>query len=151
MLNNRYTILFATFLAAVFLTAGTAVASSEDADSKNNGRYIVVPGKSTPMDFGILTISSNIVQAQTNWHYKYVTGYSTSLSIDLDWLSSANSLRLTIYTPSQVPMGPYYDNIDGSVNGRITFDIINYNGLEQGTWSCVIYGQKVSGMESYTI
>lgn len=151
MPNNRYIIVFATFLAAVFLTAGTVVASSGDADSKIYGEYIVVPAKSTSIDFGILSVSSNIVQGQTNWHYKYVTSYSTYFNVDLNWDSSANSLQLTLYTPSHAPVGPLYDDIDGQIDGRINVNIVNYNGIEQGTWSCAVYGYSVSGIETYNI
>ena len=56
-----------------------------------------------------------------------------------------------IYTPSGSVLGPYYDNADGAVNGRIRLNIQNSNGIETGTWKYEVYGYRVTGTEDYTI
>ncbi|CAJ36189.1 hypothetical protein [Methanocella arvoryzae] len=151
MPNYRRTIVFATFLAAVFLTAGTAVASNVDADYESKGGYIVEPGTSYPWSFGILTISGSITQGNLNLHYKTVSGYYTNLPVDLDWGNSANSLRLNVYSPDKITFGPFYDNADGVIDGKISINIRNSNGIAQGTWKYEVYGHSVSGTQSYTI
>jgi hypothetical protein len=80
-----------------------------------------------------------------------VSTYSTSLHIDLNWGNPSNSLRLKIYTPDGYTLGPYYDNADGSIDGRINIYVNNPNGIAQGTWYYEVYGYSVSGTQSYTI
>lgn len=75
----------------------------------------------------------------------------TTLGVNLNWGNTGNSLRLTIYIPDCYMLGPYYDGSDGSINGRISLDISNPNGIAKGTWRYCVYGYSVSGVQSYTI
>jgi len=120
-------------------------------DSTDNGGYIVKPAKSGNVTLGILTIYDTITQGETNWHYKVVSEYITTLNVDLNWGNSANSLQLTIYSPDSYVFGPYYDGDDGVTDGRINLDIYNPNGIAQGTWCYKVYGYQVSGVQGYTI
>jgi len=61
------------------------------------------------------------------------------------------SLRLRIYTPDGYVLGPYFDNADGTVDGRINLDIYNPDGIAKGTWRYEVYGHSVVGTEDYYI
>lgn len=141
-------------LAFICLGAGVAVAADDKAagkviDSKDG--YTVTAGKSDSSPFVIMTISGFVVQGQTCWHYNIVSGYYTSLNVDLNWGNPSNSLRLKVYSPDGHTFGPYYDSSDGSINGRINIYIRNSNGIAQGAWVYEVYGYSVSGTQSYTI
>ena len=151
MLHKSYVIIFVLLLTAVLFTAGTAVASSVDKVSKDNGGYVVTPGKSTPGEIVIMSISSSITQGQYNLHYKTVSGFYLNMPVDLNWGNPSNSLRLKIYSPDGYTFGPFYDNFDGSNDGRVLVNIRNSNGIAQGTWICEVYGYSVTGTQSYTI
>jgi len=80
--------------------------------------------------------------------------------VDLKWGNPSNSLRLTIYSPDGYVFGPYFDNADGVINGRINLNINNPNGIAKGTWyyevyevyeGYEVYGYSVIGTQSYTI
>lgn len=133
----------------VFATPALAVTSPAGA-IPGDGGYIAVPAKSTSQ--GVMPmVSSSITQGQTNWHYRLVNYYTTSLNYDLNWGNSANSLRLRIYTPDGYVLGPYYDLSDGRTDGRINIDITKSGGVAQGTWYSEVYGDRVTGTQSYTI
>jgi hypothetical protein len=132
-------------------TIGSAVASSVDTNKANNGGYTVTPATGSTGIISPLRVSSSITQGQTNWHSKDVTGFYTTLHVDLNWGNPSNSLRLTVYTPDGYTLGPYYDNVDGSIDGRISIYIDNPNGIAQGTWYYEVYGYSVTGTQSYTI
>jgi hypothetical protein len=136
----------------MLLSVGYAVAE-ENSDSKeiSDSDYIVTPAKSIEDPFQLLRVSDSITQGETNWHAKTVSSYITSLRVNLNWGNTANSLRLTIYTPDSHTLGPYYDSADGSIDGKIDLDITNPNGIAKGTWTYKVYGYSVSGTESYTI
>ena len=65
--------------------------------------------------------------------------------------NSGNSLRLKIYSPDGYVFGPYFDNADGVINGRINLNINNPNGIARGTWYYEVYGYSVAGTEDYYI
>lgn len=141
-------------LASICLMAGVAVAADEKAVEKvteSKSGYTVTAGKSDSSPFVIMSISGSVAQGQTRWHYNFVSGYYTSLNVDLNWGNPSNSLRLKVYSPDGNTFGPYYDSWDGSVNGRINIYIRNSNGLAQGAWVYEVYGYSVSGTQSYTI
>lgn len=150
MSHKSYVMIFVLLLTTVFFTAGITVASSEDKVSKDNGGYVVTPGKIKPGETG-KSISSSVIQGQTNLHYNTISGFYTLLSVDLNWGTSSNSLRLKIYSPDGYTFGPFYDNYDGSTDGRIIVNIQNPNGIAQGSWRYEVYGYSVTGIESYTI
>ncbi|EHQ34758.1 hypothetical protein [Methanoplanus limicola] len=54
-------------------------------------------------------------------------------------------------SPDGHTFGYYYDNSDGSNDGRIQFNINNPDGIARGTWRYEVYGYDVSGTEDYTI
>ena len=135
------------------LALSSVVSAAEQKESlAGNGGYIVEPAHET--GFGVMsiqTITASITQGVTNWHYKTVSSFITTLNVDLNWGNPANSLQLTIYSPDGYIFGPYSDSYDGSLNGRINLNIINSNGIAQGTWRYAIYGARVTGTQYYSI
>lgn len=123
---------------------------------KISSNYTVAPALYTETwDFdeglGIQTVSDTIRQGETNPHEKIVSNGLTLLVVDLDWGDSTDSVRLKIYTPGGSVLGPYYDNADDTIDGRIQLDIRNPNGIETGTWIYEVYGYRVDETEDYTI
>lgn len=115
--------------------------------------YIVTPCKEDSYSIETIMLTTySIVQGQTRVHTSNIGSGINWLAYDLNWGNSANSLSLTIYTPSGVNLGTYYDNADGSVNGRILLGVYPSQGyVEQGIWRSSVYGASVSGSQSYTI
>lgn len=137
----------------LLLIASVAVVSaSEQGSVVSNGGYIVEPVQNAGMSpFGIQTVYASITQGVTNWHTKTVSSFITTLNVDLNWGNSGNSLRLKVYSPDGYTFGPYYDNFDGVNDGRINLNIINNNGIAQGTWYYEVYGNSVTGTQAYSI
>ena len=136
----------------MLLAIGYAGASENSlSEETSSGGYIVTPAKSIEDPFQIMRVSDTITQGGTNWHSRVVSTPTTYLGVNLNWGNTGNSLSLTIYTPDGYTLGPYYDSADGSVNGKISLSITNPNGIAQGTWRYCVYGDSVSGVQSYTI
>ncbi len=111
---------------------------------------IVNKGIATEKNIGTPLVYDTITQGETNWHTREVTG-GNLMSVDLNWRDISDSLRLTIYTADGYKLGPYYDNSDGAIDGRIYLDISNRYGLGVGTWYFEVYGYSVHGTEEYYI
>lgn len=137
----------------ILLSATLAVAavSEEKINATKNVGYTVVPAEDTGGGVGIRTVQASIKQGETNWHTRDVTTFITTLNVDLNWGNSGNSLRLKIYSPDGYTFGPYFDNADGVIDGRINLDIRNSNGIAKGTWYYEVYGYSVTGTEDYSI
>jgi len=132
-------------------TMALAAVSEEQINIAKTGGYIVKPGNSTDGGSAIDSVYATITQGNTNWHTKDVSTFITTLNVDLNWGNSGNSLRLKIYSPDGYVFGPYFDNADGVINGRINLNINNLNGIAKGTWYYEVYGYSVSGTEDYYI
>jgi hypothetical protein len=141
----------ATILLLFSASLAMAAVSEEKMNAAKTGGYTVEPANGTGGDVGIQSVYSTITQGQTNWHTKDVTTFITTLNVDLNWGNPGNSLRLTIYSPDGYVFGPYFDNADGVVNGRINLNIRNPNGIAKGTWYYEVYGYSVVGAQSYSI
>ena len=139
--------------------------SAEKGDSENANtkvildstgeNYIVSPWIENPFDtenplFSTL-LSQSISQGQTITNKVNVGSGVNYLEVDLNWGDTSDSLTLSVYTPSGSKLGTYRDNSDGSVNGRIRLNINPSQGyVQQGTWKFKVYGESVSGTQSYT-
>ncbi len=141
----------ATLLLLFSATLTVAAASEQNVSVAKNGGYIVEPANNTGGDVGIQSVFATITQGQTNWHTKDVTTFITTLNVDLNWGNPSNSLRLRIYSPDGYVFGPYFDNADGIIDGRINLDIRNPNGIAKGTWRYEVYGYSVVGTQGYYI
>ncbi len=140
---------FVTILLLFSASLAMAAVSEEKINAAKTGGYTVVP--TTGGDVGINTVYATITQGQTNWHTKDVTTFITTLNVDLNWGNPHNSLRLRIYSPDGYVFGPYFDNADGVIDGRINLNIRNPNGIAKGTWHYEVYGYSVVGTQSYSI
>jgi len=132
------------------VSIAAAAASEESINTAKSGGYTVTPAQSTG-DVSILWVYDTITQGETNWHSKEVKDFITTLNVDLNWGNPGNSLKLTIYSPDGYVFGPYFDNADGVIDGRINLDIRNQNGIAKGTWYYEVYGYSVVGTEDYYI
>ncbi|MFA5267570.1 MAG: peptidase domain-containing protein [Methanoregula sp.] len=111
--------------------------------------YEVVPATDT-MNLPVLIPLSagTIMQGETDWYYHYIPSGTASLTTDLYWGDTSDSLSLTIIAPDGT-LGPFYDSSDGVINGRITLSVSRAGGLPPGTWSFRVYGEKVTGSQVY--
>ena len=64
-------------------------------------------------------------QGKTNWHSKIVSTNINTLIVDLDWGDPTDSPRLGICTPDGYVLGMYFDDDNGTIDGRINFDTYN--------------------------
>ncbi|MDD1686380.1 peptidase domain-containing protein [Methanoregula sp.] len=136
----------------LLIASFAGVSANEQVSAVSNGGYSVEPVYDTGNDLiRIQSVYATITQGTTNWHTKSVTSTITSLNVDLNWGTPANSLRLTVYSPDGYTFGPYYDSYDGSNNGRINLNIINNDGIAKGTWYYEVYGYSVTGSQGYYI
>lgn len=137
-------------LVLLVLASCAVVSASELNSSAGNGNYTVVPLHGSGLIHPMVS-TGTISQGMTNWHTKVVSSSFTSLNVDLYWGKPSNSLRLKIYSPDGYSFGPYYDSFDGVTDGQIYFYINNPNGIAQGTWSYEVYGDRVTGTQTYSL
>jgi hypothetical protein len=136
----------------LLIASSAGVSASEQTTVVSNGGYHVEPVYDTDKNpVSIASVYSTITQSMTNWHQKTITGYVTSLNVDLNWGNPSNSLRLKIYSPDGNTFGPYYDSFDGAYDGRVNLNIINSAGIAKGTWHYEVYGNQVTGTQGYYI
>jgi len=140
-------------LMVLIVFASSAVSAFEDQEPVTaGGGYIIEPLHSPGQDLvSIQSVYATITQGMTNWHTKYVSSYITTLNVDLNWGNPGNSLRLKVYSPDGYTFGPFYDSFDGYNDGRINLNIVNSNGIATGTWYYEVYGDRVTGTQTYYI
>lgn len=93
---------------------------------------------------------STIAQGQTKTYTTTIGTTVKKLEVDLNWGDTSDSLSLAVYTPSGAYVGKFYDNADGSVDGRIHLDITQgQNYLQSGKWTFKVRGESVVGTEDY--
>jgi len=138
-------------LVMLLLSASLAGAAVCEDETDATGGYTVTPAKDAGGDVGILWVYDTITQGETNWHSKIVSTNINTLNVDLNWGDTTDSLRLKVHTPDGYVLGPYFDDADGAVDGRIYFSIYNPDGIARGTWYYEVYGYSVVGTEDYYI
>ena len=137
------------------IVIGLMVVTEVSAEEEQATNYIVSPcienSFLTQNSVSSILSTQSISQGQTITHNVNVGSGINYLEVDLNWGDTSDSLALSIYTPSGSKLGTYYDSSDGSVNGRIHFNIDPSQGyVQQGTWKFKVYGESVSGTEDYT-
>lgn len=131
-------------IGAAVLVSGV---SAQNAD--NDAGYTVTPAATLQLPKMTVPLSAGtIMQGETDWYYYYVSPGTTVITPDLNWGDISDSLSLTIIAPDGT-LGPYYDASDGVINGRITLSVSRFAGLAPGTWSFRVYGDAVTGTQSY--
>lgn len=134
---------WAILVCALLLVPGVSAQNIEQ-----SGNYSVTPGDILKSPPGIMPLSSaTISQGETVWFSKVVPAGTTYMNIDLNWGDTSDILSLTVIAPDTT-LGPYYDNSDGIINGRIYLSIFSSSGLAPGTWNFRVYGEKVTGIQS---
>lgn len=73
----------------------------------------------------------------------------TKLEISLSWSNPQNVLSMTITRPDGYSYPTFDDSYDGSVDGRISLGITG--NIQGGDWIILIYGEDVSGIQSYVL
>jgi len=145
-------LLLVAVLGVVVLASPAAAAKTEDSVSvAGPGGYVITFVKSQPGLIRPMAVYNTIQQGQYQWQSKNVNYYIERLPFDLYWGNPTNSLRLRIFTPDGYVLGPFYDSSDGSTNGEINIYITRSGGVAQGTWYTEVYGDRVSGSQSYYI
>ena len=139
-------LLFVAVIGVLVCALPVTAASTGSGDSK----VYTVTFPTAPTIHPLIYYGS-ISQGQYQWQSKTINYYTTSYTFDLYWGNTANSLRLRIFTPDGQVLGPYYDWSDGHTDGQVYFMIYCSTGLAQGTWYTEVYGDRVSGTQSYSI
>ncbi len=133
------------------VSASVCATSSGTGTAPNSGITLSANKAAGPGVMMPMSSSGSITQGATQWKSRVLSGYATSMEFDLSWSNPSNSLRLRIYAPDGSVWGPLYDNCDGKINGFIPAILTSNTGLPQGTYYVEIYGDRVSGTQSYTL
>jgi hypothetical protein len=137
-------ICFIILIGAAVLVSGV---SAQTVD--NNAGYTVTPAGDLQLPRMFMPMSAaTITQGETDWYSYYVSSGTSSITTDLDWGDTSDSLSLTIIAPDGT-LGPYYDSADGVTDGEIALLISRSGGLAPGTWNFRVYGNQVTGSQSY--
>ena len=80
----------------------------------------------------------------------YVPSGKNTLEVALVWSNSQNSLNLKVLRPNNAIYGPFYDNFEGIIDGKIPL-VISGNPLMSGWWEFKITGDSVSGTQPFTL
>ncbi len=94
---------------------------------------------------GIQTVYDTITQGETGWYTRYIS--SSTFTVYLVWNNPSNSLTLTMYSPDGSVYGPFRDADDGRIDGRVVLTVSN---AQTGIWVFKVYGEKVTGVQSYS-
>jgi hypothetical protein len=147
------------FMAVPAVSAKTGTAGAgKNVNKATTVDYIVSPATESSPKTGnpvMVPLSTQYLsKGQTITHGVSITSATVKyLEVDLNWGVASKSLALTAYTPSGTNLGTYHDNYDGKVlNGRIRLNIYPSSKvyIEKGNWKFKVYGESVSGTQSYT-
>jgi hypothetical protein len=145
-------LLIAIALAMLVSCASAATMDHFETKKIDMGGYnVTIPDISAPT-MGVKTVYGTITQGETDWVSTDVSGYYTQLCVRLNWGDASDSLRLRIYSPDYYVSKYYYDTTDGGDDdGYIPVNVDNPDGIAEGTWWYEIYGDDVTGTQSYSI
>jgi hypothetical protein len=144
-------LLFVAVIGVVVLAMpAVAVKTGDSTTLAGPGGYSVTLMKN-PSSIRPLAVYGTIHQSEYQYQSKLINYYTTSQPFDLYWGNPSNSLRLRIITPDGYVLGPFYDASDGFINGDIYLVVSRSGGIAQGTWYTEVYGDRVSGAQSYSI
>lgn len=137
-------------ISLIILIGAAVLVSGVSAQSvDNNAGYTVTPAGDLQLPRMFMPMSAaTITQGETDWYSYYVSSGTTSITTDLDWGDTSDSLSLTIIAPDGT-LGPFYDTSDGVTDGEIALLISRSGGLAPGTWNFRVYGNQVTGAQSY--
>jgi hypothetical protein len=137
------------WIALIVAMVLTPLGAAQNMTTGSNG-YTITPA--TDAIKGVVNPLRNdatISQGEKDWYSHVVPSGTSQLTADLNWGNSANSLALTITSPT-TNIGTFHDADDGAIDGRIHITISKSPYIESGTWVFLVYGESVSGEEDYT-
>lgn len=148
-------------IVVTMLVTASASAVSANNPKKTTHEWVATPATpdsmSSSVNYGTFSTTSSgsvyyTVQSQTRFFSYYVPNNWDKICVDLNWGNPANSLQYTMYAADGSVAGPYYDDADGRIDGRICM-YLSQNGamIPSGTYYDRVYGYKVTGVEDYTI
>lgn len=146
------------FIAIPAVSAKYGIAGTDkNVNQDTAGDYIITPAQESSLKNNnvMVPLSTQLIsKGQTITHGVSINSATVKyLEVDLNWGVASKSLALTAYTPSGTNLGTYHDNYDGKVlNGRIHLNIYPSSKvyIDQGAWKFKVYGESVSGTQSYT-
>jgi len=98
------------------------------------------------------SIYTNAIAAgEDNWHTVDVSSAIDTMNVDLNWEDDDSDLRLMVFAPDGTILGPYYDDSDGTIDGRINLNIANSEGLATGEWYLKVSDTDVTGTNDYYV
>jgi hypothetical protein len=141
---------FSTSLLALIAAAMVLAPFAYAQDVENENLFEVTAVGLPFAGLGSAKAIDTITTGETDTFSRYVWPLTSSLMVDANWGDPSDSLALTINAPDRT-LGPYYDNSDGIVDGRILLRISNPSGyLPMGNWKFSVYGSHVTGVEDYS-
>jgi hypothetical protein len=93
-------------------------------------------------------MDKSVVQGEIKPFHRQMPENLDRFTCDLFWQDDRNLLKLTIVTPEGL-IGPYYDESDGIVNGRIYLQISRAGGITPGDWYAIVEGERVKGTQQF--
>jgi hypothetical protein len=78
---------------------------------------------------------------QTALFSKYVSADTRYIVVSLYSGDTADPISVTIITPDKT-LGPFYDDSDGIIDGRIDLKISNPDGITPGLWKFLVRSNK---------
>ncbi len=117
---------------------------------ESNTNITVAPASDTTRGgINVVDTIGSIVQGQTNYYYQDIPSVSRVWT-DLNWSVPSNSLTLKVITSEGTVLGPYHDSSDGVTDGRIHLSFAKSGNFAAGKWKFEVYGERVSGSQTYS-
>lgn len=95
-------------------------------------------------------MDKTVTQGEQRSFHRQMPSNLSRFTYDLFWQDPLNSLKLTIFAPDGV-MGPYGDENDGIINGRIYLQVSREEGIAPGDWYAVVEGDRVDGTQQFML
>ncbi|MDD4254745.1 MAG: hypothetical protein PHP59_05140 [Methanofollis sp.] len=135
-------------IAAALLFVPCAAATG---DTGSAGRIIVSPADDrydiAGLDNAIRSIGGWIYPGETDTITKNIPSGTKMICVRLDWSghshTGTDSVSLIIYPPDGGCYGPYLDNVDGTIDEKISLDISDSPSLPPGEWQFDVHGDSV--------
>ncbi|MBP2134200.1 hypothetical protein J2128_002166 [Methanomicrobium sp. W14] len=95
-------------------------------------------------------MKNSVEEGESVPFYKTMPEGIENFTCDLNWMDSGSELKITIFSPDGM-MGPYSDDSDGVVNGRIFLRISRPEGIESGEWYAVVQADKTDKKQHFVL
>jgi hypothetical protein len=130
----------AAVLALVLVLPGdTRLADRSSGAPVSGSPFSGHPGNVT--DVMLTEVNGTGHEVKTALFSKYVAADTPYIIVSLYSGDAADPLSVTIITPDET-LGPFYDDSDGSRDGRIDLKISNPNAMKPGYWKFLVQSRK---------